>query len=131
MTTAGNDKPKTNSGTAAGTGAPKSANYDQILANLASNGGVNTSTGAVFTEQEAASYVQSTYQRLLGRNAVGAEYRKGVNAFLSQSQDTSVTGRQQAIESMVQSSPEFTKRTENTYLDAIYNEVAADVRRTR
>lgn len=125
------DKPKTNSGTAAGTGAPKSANFDQILANLASSGGVNTSTGAVFTEQEAAAAVQSTYQRLLGRNAVGAEYRKGINAFLAQSQDTSVTGRAGAVESMIQNSPEFIKRTENTYLDAIYNEVAADVRSTR
>ena len=125
------DKPKTNSGTAAGTGAPKSANFDQILANLASSGGVNTSTGPVFTEQEAAAAVQSTYQRLLGRNAVGAEYRKGINAFLAQSQDTSVTGRAGAVESMIQNSPEFIKRTENTYLDAIYNEVAADVRSTR
>lgn len=130
MTTA-SDKPKTNSGTAAGTGAPKSANFDQILANLAASGGVNTSTGTVFTEQEAAAAVQSTYQRLLGRNAVGAEYRKGISAFLGQGKDTSVTGRTQAIESMVQNSPEFVKRTENTYLDAIYNEVAADVRSTR
>jgi hypothetical protein len=130
MTTA-SDKPKTNSGTAAGTGAPKSANFDQILANLASSGGVNTSTGPVFTEQEAAAAVQSTYQRLLGRNAVGAEYRKGINAFLAQSQDTSATGRAGAVESMIQNSPEFIKRTENTYLDAIYNEVAADVRSTR
>jgi hypothetical protein len=131
MTTAGNDKPKTNSGTAAGTGAPKSANFDAILAGLAASGGAATSKGPVFTEQEASAYVQAVYQQLLGRNAVGVEYRKGVNAFLSQSQDTSVTGRQQAIEEMVQSSPEFVKRTENTYLDAIYNEVAADVRRTR
>ena len=130
MTTA-SDKPKTNSGTAAGTGTPKSANFDQILANLAASGGVNTSTGVVFTEQEAAAAVQSTYQRLLGRNAVGAEYRKGINAFLTQSQDTSATGRAQAVESMIQDSPEFIKRTENTYLDAIYNEVAEDVRRTR
>jgi len=125
------DKPKTNSGNAAGTGTPKSANFDAILAQLASSGGVNTSTGTVFTEQEAASAVQSTYQRLLGRNAVGAEYRKGINAFLAQSQDTSATGRAQAVESMIQSSPEFVKRTENTYLDAIYNAVAADVRSTR
>lgn len=130
MTTA-SDKPKTNSGTAAGTGTPKSANFDQILANLAASGGVNTSTGVVFTEQEAAAAVQSTYQRLLGRNAVGAEYRKGINAFLAQSQDTSATGRAGAVESMIQNSPEFIKRTENTYLDAIYNEVAADVRSTR
>ena len=131
MTTADNDKPKTNSGTAAGTGNPKSASFDQILANLAASGGVNTSTGTVFTEQEAAAAVQSTYQRLLGRNAVGAEYRKGIGAFLNQSQDTSATGRAEAIESMIQSSPEFVKRTENSYLDAIYNAVAADVRSTR
>jgi hypothetical protein len=130
MTTAGNDKPKTNSGTSAGTGAPKSANFDEILAKLGTSGGVATG-GTVFTEQEASAYVQAVYQQLLGRNAVGVEYRKGVNAFLSQSQDTGVSGRQQAIESMVQSSPEFVKRTENTYLDAIYNEVAKDVRSTR
>ena len=131
MTTAGNDKPKTNSGTAAGTGTPKSVDYNAILAQLATNGGAAGAKGPVFTEQEASAYVQAVYQQLLGRNAVGVEYRTGVNAFLSQSQDTGVSGRQQAIESMVQSSPEFVKRTENTYLDAIYNEVAADVRRTR
>jgi len=125
------DKPKTNSGNAAGTGAPKSANFDAILSQLAASGGAAQGGGTVFTEQEASAYVQAVYQQLLGRNAVGVEYRKGVNAFLSQSQDTGVSGRQQAIESMVQSSPEFIKRTENTYLDAIYNEVAADVRRTR
>ena len=125
------DKPKTNSGNAAGTGAPKSANFDEILSQLAASGGAAQGGGTVFTEQEASAYVQAVYQQLLGRNAVGVEYRKGVNAFLSQSQDTGVSGRQQAIESMVQSSPEFIKRTENTYLDAIYNEVAADVRRTR
>jgi hypothetical protein len=125
------DKPKTNSGNASGTGAPKSANFDAILAQLAASGGAPQGGGTVFTEQEASAYVQAVYQQLLGRNAVGVEYRKGVNAFLSQSQDTGVSGRQQAIESMVQSSPEFVKRTENTYLDAIYNEVAADVRRTR
>jgi hypothetical protein len=130
MTTAGNDKPKTNSGNAAGTGAPKSANFDEILSQLAASGGA-AQGGTVFTEQEASAYVQAVYQQLLGRNAVGVEYRKGVNAFLGQSQDTGVSGRQQAIESMVQSSPEFIKRTENTYLDAIYNEVAADVRSTR
>ena len=125
------DKPKTNSGTPASTGNPKSASFDQILANLAASGGVNTSSGTVFTEQEAAAAVQSTYQRLLGRNAVGAEYRKGIGAFLNQSKDTGATGRAEAIESMIQSSPEFVKRTENSYLDAIYNAVAADVRSTR
>jgi hypothetical protein len=125
------DKPGTNSGTAAGTGGAKSADFDKILAQLAASGGAAQGGGTVFTEQEASAYVQAVYQQLLGRNAVGVEYRKGVNAFLSQSQDTSVTGRQQAIESIVQSSPEFVKRTENTYLDAIYNEVAADVRSTR
>ena len=35
MTTAGNDKPKTNSGTSAGTGAPKTVDYNAILAKLA------------------------------------------------------------------------------------------------
>jgi hypothetical protein len=125
------EKPGTNSGTAAGTGGAKSADFDKILAQLAASGGAAQGGGTVFTEQEASAYVQAVYQQLLGRNAVGVEYRKGVNAFLGQSQDTGVSGRQQAIESMVQSSPEFVKRTENTYLDAIYNEVAADVRSTR
>jgi hypothetical protein len=95
------DKPKTNSGNAAGTGAPKSANFDEILSQLAASGGAAQGGGTVFTEQEASAYVQAVYQQLLGRNAVGVEYRKGVNAFLSQSQDTGVSGRQQAIESMV------------------------------
>jgi hypothetical protein len=76
------DKPKTNSGNASGTGAPKSANFDAILAQLAASGGAPQGGGTVFTEQEASAYVQAVYQQLLGRNAVGVEYRKGVNAFL-------------------------------------------------
>lgn len=125
--------PGTESGTAAGTGSKKGGvDIAQLVAQAAAAGlGGVESRGPVFTRQEAVSYVQGVYQQLLGRNAAGAEVTKGVNIFINQSQDTSATGRQAALVEAVQGSQEFKVRKENTYLDAIYNAIEADVRKAQ
>jgi len=131
MTTAPKGKPKTQSGTAAGTGKKSSGtDLNALMAQYASMGG-SVSEGPKFTTQDAEAYVQSVYQQILGRNAVGAERSKAIDLFLNQAVDTDATARVAAIESAIQESPEFIKRQENSYLDAIYNEVLKDVGRAR
>jgi stalled ribosome rescue protein Dom34 len=124
------EKPDTKSGTAAGTGA-KTGGID--LAALIAAAGTQTgdATGPKFTTQDAATYVQSVYQQLLGRNAVGAEKSKAINLFLSQSADTDASARQQAIVDLVEGTEEFTISKENKYMDAIYNRIAEDVRKAQ
>ena len=131
MTTAPQGKPKTQSGTAAGTGQKSSGvDFNKLMEQYASMGG-SVSSGPKFTTQDAEAYVQSVYQQILGRNAVGAERTKAINIFLNQAADTDATARVAAIESAVQQTPEFIKRQENSYLDAIYNEVLKDVGKAR
>lgn len=125
------EKPKTESGTPAGTNKPTGGiDLNALMAQYSSMGG-NVQKGPVFTTQDANTYVQSVYQQILGRNAVGAERTKAINIFLNQSQDTDVTGRQAAIVSSVQDTPEFRRQQENLYLDAIYAAIAEDVRKAQ
>ncbi len=125
------EKPKTQSGTAAGTGKKKGEiDLAALVAAAAGMGGTNQE-GPAFTTQDAAAYVQSIYQQILGRNAVGAERTKAINIFLNQGEKTDATARAAAVEAMVQETPEFIKRQENSYLDAIYNEVLKDVGRAK
>lgn len=126
-------KPDTKSGTAAGTGA-KTGGIDlaALVAAAQSQGlGGDATSGPKYTTQDAAAYVQSVYQQLLGRNAVGAEKSKAINVFLNQAADTDASARQQAIVDLVQSEDEFTIRQENKYMDAIYNRIAEDVRKAQ
>ena len=125
------EKPKTESGTPAGTEGAKGGVDLAALVAAASSMAGNTQQGPIFTRQDATSYVQNIYQQMLGRSAVGAELTRGINVFLNQARDTDVSGRQQAIVSQVQSGQEYRRRQENRYLDAIYNEVAEDVRRAQ
>jgi hypothetical protein len=126
-----NEKPKTESGTPAGTGTQTGGvDLAALLDKYASMGG-NVQKGPQFTNQDAEAYVQSIYQQILGRSAVGAERTKAINIFLNQSKDTDVSGRQQAVMAMVEQTPEFINRQENNYLDAIYNEVLKDVGRAK
>lgn len=125
------EKPKTQSGTPAGTGKTTGGvDLAKLMQQAATMGG-NVAKGPVFTTQDADAYVQNIYQQILGRNAVGAERTKAINVFLNQGKDTDVSGRQAAIVSMVQGTGEFRKRTENRYLDAIYNAIAEDVRKAQ
>jgi len=129
MTTA--PKPKTESGTPAGTGGTKGKiDLAKLMEQYATMGGT-AQKGPTFTTQDADAAVQSIYQQILGRNAVGAERTKAINIFLNQGQDVGSSARQQAVISMVQNTPEFRKRQENSYLDAIYNAVAEDVRKAQ
>lgn len=124
------DKPKTQSGTPAGTGKTTrtGTNLEDLIKAYSSTGGV-VSEGP--TTQDAEAAVQNIYTQILGRNAAGAERSKAISLYLNQSAGTDAAGRQQAIISLVQESPEFRKRQENSYLDAIYNEVAKNVQRTQ
>jgi hypothetical protein len=96
----------------------------------ASNSG-NAATGAVYTQQDADAAVQSTYQQLFGKNAQGVDYKNASAAYLNQSQDTGESGRQQAVINYVQSTPEYKAKQEDKYLDAIYAEIDANVRKAR
>ena len=83
------------------------------------------------TTQDAEAAVQSIYSQMLGRNAAGAERSRAISKYLSQSTDTDAAGRQQAVISFVQELPEYRNRQENSYLDAIYNEISKNVQRTQ
>jgi len=123
------NKPGTKSGTPAGTGTKTtSINLADLIANAPQSG---DTSGPKYTAQDAAAYVQSVYQQLLGRNAVGAEKSKAVNLFLNQAADTDASARQQAIVDLVKGGDEFTIRQENKYMDAIYNRIAEDVRKAQ
>lgn len=123
------NKPATQSGTPAGTGKTTGGvNLEDLIKSYASMGGV-VSEGP--TAQDAEAAIQNIYTQYLGRNAVGAERSKAINVFLSQPAGTDTTGRQQAVISVVQETPEFRKRQENDYLDAIYNKVLENVRRAQ
>lgn len=106
---------------------------DQFFAalKLAQANNTGNSTGAVYTQQEADAGVQATYQQILGRNALGAEYKKALAVYLNQSQDTSGTGRAQAVANFVMQTPEYQARQENNFLDGLYNMMAKDVQRAR
>jgi len=91
----------------------------------------NAATGVVYTQQEADAGVQATYQQLLGRNALGADYKKALSIYLNQSQDTSATGRAQAVANFITQTPEYRARQENNLLDGLYTMMAQDVQRAR
>lgn len=109
-----------------------SGNTAPDLKTLLQNAPTQTgATGAVFTQQEGNAVVQSVFQQLLGRAAVGNDYAKALAIVMGQSSDTSPTGRAQAVTNFVQNMPEYETREENKYLDAMYNAVANDVRKVR
>ena len=87
--------------------------------------------GPVVTKQDAEADVQALFGQLFGRSGVGVDYKKALNIYLDQSQDTGAPGRQQAVAEFLQSTPEFEARQENRYLDAIYNAIQADVQKAR
>jgi hypothetical protein len=103
---------------------------DALKIAQANNSG-NAASGPVVTRQDAEADVQSLFTQMFGRSGVGVDYKKALNIYLSQSQDTGAAGRQQAVMSFLQSTPEFESRQENRYLDAIYNAIQADVQKAR
>jgi hypothetical protein len=103
---------------------------DAIKTAQANNSG-NVATGPVVTRQDAEADVQALFAQIFGRSGVGVDYKKALNIYLSQSQDTGAPGRQQAVVDYLQTTPEFEARQENRYLDAIYNAIQADVQKAR
>ena len=87
--------------------------------------------GITYTSQDAKALVQSTYQQLLGRDATGGEYEKAFQKAMTQSGSTGAAGRQQAVVDFIKSTDEYDSRQENKYLDAIYNELAGEMREVK
>jgi hypothetical protein len=110
-----------------------STGFDMVAAfkKVQSTLGNTSASGPVYTKQEADYAVQTIYQQMLGRNATGNDYSKAINLVMSQSQDTSTAGRQQALANAIMASPEYKIKQENKYLDGIYSAVAADVRKAQ
>ena len=127
------EKPKTESGTPAGTntgGGGVDLTTLIAAAQAAGMGGAATQ-GPSFTTQDATAYVQDIYRQMLGRAALGAERAKAINVFLNQAAETDVGGRQAAVVTAIEQSQEFQARQENRYLDAIYNAITEEVRRAQ
>lgn len=101
---------------------------DELIAMDAKQG---VGSGISYTSQDAKALVQSTYQSLLGRDATGAEYEKAFQKAMTQSSSTGAGGRQQAVVDFIKSSDEYDSRQENKYLDAIYNELAGEMREVK
>jgi hypothetical protein len=95
--------------------------------------GASTSTPAVsaYTPQDADATIQDVYQQLLGRNAMGSEYQRALQVYNSQSAQTGYQGRNQAIENLIQSTPEYQARSQNQWLETIYNNLATKMARAR
>lgn len=130
----GADKKKTSSAkTAPSTSGVDKKTYDNFVNAMKQFQSSNTgnASGVVYTRQEGDAAVQSIYQQMMGQNAVGADYTKALNAYLSQSQDTGPAGRQQAVINYLQSTPEYKAKQEDRYLDAIYAKVAENVRKAQ
>lgn len=122
-------KPTTSSSSTSQSTGNTAPDFSALLQAAASMGG--GVTGNVFTKQEGNAVVQGVFQQILGRNATGNEYAKAMSIVMGQSQDTSSDGRGQAVTDFVQNLPEYQAREDNKYLDAMYNAVAADVRKVR
>lgn len=89
------------------------------------------STTAQVTQQDADYIVQSVYQQMLGRNASGNEYARALQTVMNQAQATGTYGRMQAVQNLVVQSPEYQVEQEDKYMDAIYNELAKDARKSQ
>lgn len=114
----------TNSGTPQGTGGGNSVSFDDILAQLAKSGGAGSATEGP-TRADAAAVVQSVYQQMLGRSAVGTELNQAISRYMSNQGDTGGRGN---VQQFVMSTNEYQAQNENRYLDAIYEKLSADAR---
>jgi hypothetical protein len=133
------DKEKKNTTPAATAAAPTTtttidpkvmSQFTELLKVSQANNSGN-STGVVYTKQEADASVQATYQQLLGRNALGADYKKALAIYLNQSEDTSGAGRTQAVANFITNTPEYRARQENNLLDGLYTMMDKDIRKAR
>jgi hypothetical protein len=124
---------KKTTGTTIQTAKTSSPDVKTLLDQVAKMGVGKTSTGTVnpYTPQDADATIQDMYQQLLGRNAMGAEYQRALQVYNSQSAQTGYQGRGQAIENIIQSTPEYQARSQNQWLETIYNDLATKMARAR
>lgn len=124
---AGTDKKTTGTTiqTAKATTPDIKALQDEYLKRTGSTG--STTVTNTYTPQDADATIQNMYQQLLGRNAVGNEYSRALAIYNSQSAQTGYQGRNQAIQNIIQNTPEYQARQQNTYLDAIYQDLASKI----
>lgn len=119
----------------AGVGAASTPAFDLVAAMKAyqaANGNTGTTGMAYkFTDAEGNKVVQDMYNQLLGRNAFGNEYNRALKLVMAQDPYTGAQGRAQVVEDLIQNTPEYQARTQNSYLDAIYNKLQSDIARTR
>ena len=114
----------TQSGAPQGTGGGGSVSFDNILAQLAKSGGVgNAQEGP--TRADANAVVQDIYQQLLGRSAVGTELNQAIGMYMNNQGGTGGSGN---VKQFVMSTNEFQAKSENRYLDAIYNKLSQNAR---
>jgi hypothetical protein len=99
-------------------------NFEDILNNLAKSGGSGNATQGP-TRADAQAVVQNVYQQLLGRSAVGTELNQAISRYMA---NDGGTGGQGNVEQFVMGTNEYQAKSENRYLDAIYNKLAQDVR---
>lgn len=97
----------------------------------AANASGNATKGAVYTAQDADAAVQSIWQQLFGKNAMGADYAKAVSLYTNQSQDTGEAGRAKAVQDYAQSTQEYQGLQEDKYLDSIYTTIQNNVRKAQ
>lgn len=127
------DTTKNTTGTTIQTAKTSTTDIKTLLDQVAKMGVGKTSTGTVnpYTPQDADATIQDMYQQLLGRNAMGNEYSRALQVYNSQSAQTGYQGRQQAIENIIQNTPEYEARQQNTYLDAIYQDLASKIQESQ
>ena len=81
------------------------------------------SAGPAFTNQDAYALAQGAFQQLLNRPmSSGDETNSAINLVLNQDNSTGATGRQQAVIDAIKNSDEYKTNTENSYLDAFYQD---------
>jgi hypothetical protein len=120
---------KKTTGTTIQTAKTSSPDVKTLLDQVAKMGLGKTNAGTVnpYTPQDADATIQDMYQQLLRRNAMGNEYSRALSIYNSQSAQTGYQGRQQAIQNVIQNTPEYQARQQNTYLDAIYQDLARKI----
>lgn len=123
-----NDKTsKSSSGTSIGAAKGSTPNLqEQILKNAALQG---SASGSTWTQADSNATVQGVFQQLLGRNAQGVEYAKALS--LLNTGAGSSAGMTQAVTEYVQGLPEYQARTQNRWLEAIYNDLNKNIMEAR
>jgi hypothetical protein len=118
---------KKSTGTTIQTAKKSSVDLKGLLAAAQAAGLGQKSVVNTYTAQDADATIQDMYQQLLGRNAMGNEYSRALAVYNSQDPYTGYQGRQQAIENIIQNTPEYEARQQNTYHDAIYQDLSRKI----